>query len=252
MNLFCNPQSICFNMEIKYKKLAVWKRFPRYSLINISEDKFDELKHEFNEIFRQYTIENPPSYNLLKHVVYDTKQGPFDLYDPGVIGFNGALIVSNKLLRILNEYNLQEHIVFPGIQYTFKGEKRDNMNFLVFYKNYEQYVDYTKSTYRKVKPDYFSNRDENGNFLEELILQDDIKYKSKEHYLFARRRKPHSKDPIVILKHIFCSKCIENDVFLFNSEDRGLYISPRLVDRLKKEKIKGIDYWGGTYFDFTG
>lgn len=135
-------------IPIKYEKLAAWKKFPRHSLINISEDRFYHLKHEFNETYRQNDIKpDPPDYNILQHVVYDTKQGPFDLYDPGVIGYFGAFIISNRLLKILNEYNLQEHKVFPGVKYTFKGEERDDMNFLIFYKDYEQYIDFAKSTY---------------------------------------------------------------------------------------------------------
>lgn len=238
-------------MKIKYKVLAVYKEFPRHKLIGVSEDEYYQYIMKFIEDYEDGNKGTPPTYNFLKHIVFDTRQGPFDIYSYNY--FNSSIIVSNRLLEILREYNLQEHKVFPGVRYTFKGEERDDMNFLVFYNDYEQNVDYAKSTYLKVHHDFFNSRDKDGNYRKDLIIEDDLRLKSKEHFLFAKKRDWRSNDPYVIPKYLFCPRCIEKDLFFFNDQNRGLYVSPRLEKRLEKEKIKGVDYrGGGPYFDFTG
>lgn len=238
-------------IPIKYKKLAFYKNFPRKVFEGITELEFFQLREKFIHEYEHNSIGEEPDYNLLELVRFDTRMGPFDLYAYDY--FNSSIIISNRLLKILKEYNLQEHKVFPRIRYTFKGEQRDDMNFLIFYKDYEQFVDYGKSTYQQVVSDYTFQKDEKGNLKKEAILKDNLKFKSKEQFQFeARKRKPLSDDPNIVFKHVFCPECIRLDMFFFNTYNKGIYLSPSLVERLANEKIKGVDYWGHFTFDFIG
>jgi len=239
--------------QLEYKKLNLIKEFPRWRLVNINEDDFFQLKFEFQENYRKNKCKPPPTYNILQYVIFDTRQGPFDLYYPKVVGYDGDMLVSNRLLSILREYNLQEHITFPGIKYTFKDDERNDMNFLVLYDDYSKYIDYAKSTYQLVVSDFTFRKDEFGNLKKEAILKDNIKFNSREEYYFnMRKRNRLRNDPVYVFKHLYCRECINLDMFYFKNEEGGVYLSPRLVKRLEKEKIKGVDYWNNFTFDFVG
>lgn len=236
---------------MKYKKLAAFKKFPREKLEGISEIEHTKLIEKFSRDYEQTSIGFAPDYNLLENVKFDTRQGPFDIYN--YCYFRSSIIVSNRLLIILRDLYLAEHKVFPGIRYTFKGEERDDMNLLIFYKDYTQFIDYSKSIYQIVKSDHTFHKDEEGNLKQEAIIKDNIKFKSKEEFHFNRRKRdPLSNDPKTVFKYLHCTECIKLDIFYFNAEEKGLYLSPHLVKRLADEKIKGVDFWGNFTFEFNG
>lgn len=238
-------------MSIKYERLVALKRFPRKLLVGITELEYNKLIENFCKNYVQNSVGYKPSTNIFENVIFDTRVGPFDLYCYGG-GLESGFIVSNRLLTILREYNLQEHKIFPEIRYTFKGKEKDDMNFLVLYKDYEQFIDYEKSTFIKVKYNYLEFKDGRRNLNEEAILKDNLKFKSKEEFFEAKKRDILSKDPKVVFKNVFCPECVQLDMFFFNKYLTGVYLSPRLVKRMADEKIKGIHYWGNFTYEFTG
>lgn len=238
---------------MNYKELDIAKRFPRWDCGHF-ENPDEGCSHEFTEKYElgakaKRNLE--PEFNPLAKAIFDTRQGPFDIYTLSpVLRITRGFLISQKLKDILLDFNLSNFVIFDNIKYTFKGEMKDNLSFIYFYNDFGNFIDFKKSEFWAVKP-FFERVD--GGIREEDVVEKNIEINSIHHRKSIGEYYSKEKKLQIIKKVICCPEAMKYDVFsILNSIIGiwGVFVSERLQKRLEKEKIKGIDYARNMYFEF--
>lgn len=240
---------------MNFKELWTDKQFPRWNCGH-SDKPDDGCSHEFyekHEKWRVADITKKPTFNPLTNAVFDTKQGPYDIYTLGpVLQIKRGFLISNKLAGILEEYKLCDYIIFEKIKYRFKGELRDNLNFIYFHGDFSYYINYNKTLFFALAPNY---RVKNYLINEKDIVEKNIYVRDAKHYRELAKAYSIEKKLVLRLQKLSCPEIKQYDIFSIFNADIGIssvFMSEKLEVRLKKEKIKGIEYNENMSFNFIG
>ncbi len=228
---------------MRYKTLRIFKTFPRKEIVGISATEFESKEAEFQNKFNasDKLIDVRTEDNILQYVLYDTRVGPFDMYEIGFTYASRTMIISNKLKELIKEFKIPNHTIFNNITYSFKGEIRKDMNLMVFAENYVNCINYEESCYQILDRGYLFNFDENGRVDPKYIVEENITGLTKREYEKIRGRLNEKKKEMLFFKYLVCPEPLEYDIFYM---DLDIYVSPELVSEIKKRKIKGVKYSG--------
>lgn len=255
-----------------YRELEINKKFTRYHCNEFIDDSncsfkfriaYEDSNH--NTLPHNYNIK--PEFNPLEKAIFDTRQGPFDIYDLSyVLGICRGFLISSKLKTILQEFTLCNHVIFDNIKYTFKGELRNDISFIYFYQDFSDNIDYVKSSfYAETNSSVYTNENpiktkEDGTFTiinpvkrqEVIVVEDPVKIASYDDY--ERKRLLYGKEKRLIIrkKSICCPEAMKYDIFTMMKYpvSRSVFVSENLQQRLEKEKIKGVEYAANMKFKF--
>ncbi len=239
-------------MKYNYNELSVNKRFPRYHCHEFEDDhdcsykfldKFES--REYNTRPHDYNI--VPDFNPLEKAIFDTRQGPFDIYDLDyVLNISRGFLISKKLKSILAEYRLCNHVIFDKIKYTFKGELRDDLSFIYFCHDFSDKIDYSKSSFY-------------AETSSEKIIEEEVSILSSKDYDIKSHLYSTEKKLLIRTRQVCCPEAMQYDIFSIMYDDEiyesppgagSVFISERLLKRLKQEKIRGLDYEPNMTFGF--
>ncbi|MBK6622931.1 MAG: hypothetical protein IPG32_19475 [Saprospirales bacterium] len=199
-----------------YKRFYIEKRFPRWNCNQY--EGFDYCGHEFYENFegRNSDTNKCPDVNPLEKAVFDTRQGPFDIY-----------------------------------RYTYKGELRDDLSFVYFHSDFSGFVDFKNSEFWLVPRD-FTSAYVNKQDYHSLIENDNIRIDSSEDYEEKATYYSIEKKLMIWEKRICCPEAMKYDMFpiIRGPFAWGVYVSDRLQQRLEKEKMKGVNYSRNIFYEF--
>ncbi len=234
--------------KLDYYELKLPKSFKRYDCGHFpgynycSHDFYDNYVH--GELNDTIPIDNP----LKKAIFYDTKT-QFDLYKADVLGVNRGFLIKEHAYALLQEFNLAEHVAYPGVIHEFEGKKYDDLVFVYFYKDYGKRIDYANSIYWILK-EYYFNYDRETETIYDYVVQDDIRLSSLEEFDSKRINLWEKRKLKLRIKYLYCPEATKYDVFGFEEFSSGVYLSGPVKEAFKKNKIKGVDYAGNMYFQF--
>lgn len=175
-----------------------------------------------------------PTFNPLKKAKLKFGKKSKDIYR--LIGKLGRhFIISPKFKSILEDYNLSGHVCFNGV--TLKGENHATFDYyyLSFYESMWDKIVIEKCLFY-----------EDEEHLEKFNCKD-YKFTNLEEYNVVSKK-------INLMPKILNIKDIDKyDLFAFfnYSEFLSFYISEKLYNRIKHEKIKGLDISELTEFEIT-
>ncbi len=237
---------------MSYKHLYIEKRFPRWNCNQF--EGFDYCGHEFYENFegRNSDTNKCPDVNPLEKAVFDTRQGPFDIYSlKPVLQVSRGFLLSMRMKNIILEYSLPNYVIFDKIKYTYKGELRDDLSFVYFHSDFSGFVDFKNSEFWLVPRD-FTSAYVNKQDYHSLIENDNFRIDSLEDYHEKATYYSIEKKLMIWEKRICCPEAMKYDIFpiIRGPLGWGMYVSDRLQQRLEKEKMKGVNYSHNVFYEF--
>ncbi|RLD20247.1 MAG: hypothetical protein DRI69_06700 [Bacteroidetes bacterium] len=235
---------------MSYSRLEINRRFPRWNCNQYSDGEW--CGYEYYDQFegKDSNPNKKPDFNPLVKAVFDTRQGPFDIYTLGpVLHISRGFMISTKMKSILPDYKLSEYVIFDNIKYTFKGQMRDDLSFIYFYKDFSTFVDYRNSVFWAVKSDF---RRIDGKIREADVIDKNIQILSQQDCL--NKIEFYAKEKLRIKRQeICCPEAMKYDIFsiIKGPTEWGVYVSEKLRQRFRQEKIKGVNYASNMFFNFS-
>jgi|WetSurMetagenome_2_1015567.scaffolds.fasta_scaffold09848_5 hypothetical protein len=168
-----------------------------------------------------------PEFNPVEGYEFSAGQRPKDMYHH--LGkLDRHFIISPRFNEILMEYKLSGHIVFDNVTLKNRISSRSDFKYIHFYESMWDYVDIKSSTfYLHEKNDYKEIRK--------------IKFRSKNDYEYAIENTYKGNNKRVSEIEIVIPGINEYDLFpLFNITGQSFFMSERLHQRIRKDKITGF------------
>lgn len=229
---------------VVYKKFSAVKFSDNWSVVDDKDVEFYKLADQYYKEYHFRPGHVRPRENLLENIRFEFDKPPMDVYDlHKEFHIPTSYLISDKLATILSEFNLQEHVIFPGIRYTVNGEERRDMHFLYFYNFLDELIEYPASSFWALNPRVLEDEYAGTKVQSEDIVEDDIKLNSWESkgrvtYILDDR----STVAEIAIKDLQSPLISELDFFNLRLFNKGEYMSPELASGIEENEITGIKY----------
>jgi hypothetical protein len=235
-------------ITLNYSRLYLLKQFRKYHCGQFIEH--GGCGHKFYEAHVNGPLfDLKPTFNPLeKAIFYDTKR-QYDIYYANMLHASRGFLVKPHVYELFKEFHLAEHVAYHGITREFEGVRYDDLVFVYFYRDYGSRIDYVRSVYWVLKP-HFSSYNRETESIYDYVVEDNIRLSDENEYKTKKRIIKNKYNFELEVKYLHCPEATRFDVFGFEDYESGVYVSGRVVEKFKKQKIRGLDYASNMYFQF--
>ena len=225
---------------MKYHRVYLQRSIKVEKITQGQELRCIQFKDRFTEPFQRSGL--LPTFNPYDGVLFNIGKRRSDAYKDL---FHGrGFITSPKLTAILKESALPGHVFFDNINCLSGSEQVNNYSYLNIYESSLDSIDFDRSLFVLTDAD---DRSYIGNIVDGVhkfkVIEDEIRVKDF-HELEQLERVMMKKNRTLLQPSVLClPKHIDHDIVTMYYYTTNFYLlSDRLVNKLKKSRIKGFDY----------
>lgn len=235
---------------MRYRQLIVPNKFPRWDCNHFKDDK--DCSYKFYDEYDHLNLEIKPTYNPLNQAVFDTKTKVYDIYDlKMVLAVTRGYLISDIFRVKMEEFNICDHIIYDNIKYFHNGIPKQDMNFIFFYYDLTNHIDYNRTSFYTLKKDQYFEWSRLGvEERKDYIFEDNIQVSSYNDYIKHSGYLSSSKGLILKPKNIFVKSDTNLDILAANSSlCRGIYFSERLINYISSSNLSGFEFKNKVFFN---